>query len=165
MMPVHSDFFFCACALILGLVAGMRTVMAPAVFALALSRRPELVPPVSPAQWFTPLPLANLLGLAALGELVTDKLPRTPNRTAFGPFIARLVSGAVTGAAVVQVGRINLWFGVVCGAIGALVGTFGMFHVRRFVGRVTRIRDPFIGAMEDIIAIALAVSVVASLAV
>jgi hypothetical protein len=39
-----------------------------------------------------------------------------------------------------------------------------MFHARRYVGRITGIRDPWIGAMEDVVAVALAISVVASLA-
>jgi hypothetical protein len=43
------------------------------------------------------------------------------------------------------------------------VGTFGMFHARRFAGRVTGIRDPYIGAVEDVLAIAIAASVVAQL--
>lgn len=162
-MPVHSDFFFCASALALGLVAGMRSAMAPALLALMLSRRPELAPPLSPVQWFTFPPLAVLLALVALGELVADKLPRTPNRTALGPFLARIGSGAVTGAAFVQLGHLDAWLGAACGAAGAIASTFGMFHARRFVGGVTGIKDPWIGAMEDIIAIALAVSVVATL--
>ncbi len=162
-MPVHSDFFFYTAALVLGMVAGMRTMMAPAVLALTLSRRPEYAPAVAPAEWFALRPLAITFGLATLGELVADKLPWTPNRTALGPFVARLASGAFTGAVFVQIGRMDPWIGAALGALGALLSTFGVFHARRFVGRVTGIRDPFVGAMEDVIAIALASTVVAML--
>jgi uncharacterized membrane protein len=162
-MPVHSEFFFCVSALVLGMVAGMRTMMAPAVLALTLTRRPELVPLARPAQWFMLRGIAILLCIAALGELVADKLPRTPNRTAVGPLIARMLSGMITGAAVVEMGQMNPWAGAACGAIGAVIGAFGAFHARRFVGRATGIRDPYIGALEDVAAIAIAVSVVAQL--
>ena len=162
-MPIHSDFFFYASALVLGIVAGMRSMMAPAVLAIALSRRPELAPAVSPAQWFASRTLAIILGLASLGELIGDKLPWVPNRTSAGPLVWRLATGAITGAALVQLGHINSWIGAACGAIGALIGTFGGFHARRFMGRITGIKDPFIGALEDVIAIALAASVVALL--
>jgi len=162
-VPIHSDVFFYTCALVLGLVAGMRSMLPPAVLAITLTRRPEYAPASAPAEWFTLLPLAIILVIMALGELVADKLPRTPNRTALGPFIARLASGAIAGAVFVQIGHLNPWLGAACGAIGAAVGTFGAFHARRFVGRVTGIRDPFIGAAEDAVAIALAAIVVTTL--
>jgi len=162
-MPIHSEFFVCASAFILGVVAGMRSMMAPAVLALTLWRRPEYVPASAPAQWLALFPVAVVLGIAALGELVADKLPMTPNRIALGPFVARLVTGSITGAALVQVGGINPWAGAACGAVGAIAGTFGMFHARKFAGRVTGISDPYIGAIEDIVAIAIAATVVARL--
>ena len=162
-MPAHSDFFFYVSALILGFVAGMRSVMPLAVLSLTLARRPELVPGSAPAQWLTLRPLAILLGLSALGELVIDKLPRCPNRIALGPFVARLLLGGVAGAALVEMGRINPWIGAACGAIGAIVGTLVMFYLRRYAGRATGIRDPYIGAVEDVLAIAIASTVVAML--
>ena len=163
-MPVHSDFFFYVSALVIGVVAGMRTLMAPAIFSLTLSRRPELAPVTIPAQWFMLHGIAIILGLGALGELVVDKLRRTPNRTSLGPFVARIVSGAITGAAIVEMGQLNPWGGAALGATGAVIGAFGGFHARRFAGRKTGISDPFLGALEDVIAIAIAVTVVAQLA-
>ncbi len=162
-MPLHSEFFFCVSAFVLGVVAGMRSMMAPAVLALTLSRRPEYVPASAPAQWFALIPVAVVLCIVALGELVGDKLPMAPNRTALGPFVFRLVTGAITGAALVQLGGINAWAGAACGAVGAIAGTFGMFHARKLAGRVTGISDPYIGAIEDVVAIAIAATVVARL--
>lgn len=162
-MPVHSDLFFYTSAFLLGIVAGMRSMMAPAVLALTLSRRPELAPAAIPAQWFALRLTAIILGLAALGELVADKLPWIPNRIALGPFVVRLASGALTGAALVQMGQVNAWAGAECGGFGAILGTFGAFRARRSAGRVTGIRDPFLGAFEDVIAITIAATVVAML--
>jgi uncharacterized membrane protein len=162
-VPLHPALFFYTCALVLGIAAGMRSMMAPAVLAITLSRRPEYAPALSPVHWFTLVPVAVVLGIAALGELVADKLPATPNRTALGPFVARFASGAITGAAVVQIGQFNAWFGAACGALGAILSTFGAFHARRFVARTTSIGDPLLGGAEDIVAIALAASVMATL--
>src|SRR6185437_1658411 len=145
-MPLHSQFFFCISALALGVVAGMRSMMAPAVLALTLSRQPEYVPTSSPARWFALSPVAVILGIIALGA-----------------FVVRLATGSVTGAALVQLGGINPWAGAACGAVGAILGTFGMFHARKFAGRVTGISDPYIGAIEDVVAIAIAATVVAQL--
>ncbi len=160
-MPAHSVLFFFTAALLLGVVAGMRTFIAPAVLAIVLSRRPELVPAMSPAQWFTHPIVAILLGVGALGELAGDKLPKTPNRTALAPFAARVISGAISGAAIVQLGALNLWIGAACGAIGAAGSTLGMFHARIAAGRATGIMDRYIGAVEDVLAIAIAASVLA----
>ena len=162
-MPVHSDIFFYVAALILGFVAGMRSIMPLAVLALTLSRRPELTPAADPVRWLTLRPLAIILGLAAIAELVGDKLPRTPNRIALGPFVGRLLLGSLAGAALVQLGKIDPWIGAACGAVGAIVGTLVMFYLRRSAGRATGIRDPYLGVVEDVLSIAIASTVVAML--
>jgi uncharacterized membrane protein len=162
-MPIHSEFFFCTSAFLLGVVAGMRSMMPLAILAITMSRRPEIVPAAAPIQWFALRALAVIFGLAAIGEIIADKLPRTPNRTALGPFLARVASGAVVGAALVQIGHMNAWIGAGCGAVGAILGTFGAFHARRYAGRATGIRDPYIGALEDVLAIAIAGAVLAKL--
>ena len=160
-MPVHQATTLVAAALLLGFVAGMRTMTPPALLAITLTRRPELVPAVAPAQWFTHRILAIGFGLAALGELVGDKLPQTPNRTALGPFVARLASGGICGATLLQLAAMNPWLGAVCGAVGAAAGAIGMFHLRIAAARTTGIRDAYIGATEDVLAIAIAASVIA----
>jgi uncharacterized membrane protein len=162
-MPIHSDFFFYASALVLGVVAGMRSMMAPAVLAITLSRRPELVPAAAPAHWLALRPIAIILGVLALAELVVDKLPSTPSRTALGPFLLRLITGAVSGAALVQLGGISGWIGAGCGVVGAILGTFGAFYARRYVGRITGGRDTMVGVLEDVLAIAIAATVAAML--
>ena len=162
-MPAHSDFFFYISAALLGAVAGLRSMMPLAALAITMSRRPELVPALAPIRWFAIRAVAIVFGLAAIGEIIVDKLRRTPNRTALGPFVGRVVSGGIAGAAVVQLGHINPWIGAGLGVIGAILGTFGAFHARRWLGKTTGIRDPYIGALEDAIAIAVAAAVLARL--
>lgn len=162
-MPVHPFAVVLAIAFALGVVSGMRSFLAIAVVSVTLWRRPEVVPPVSPALWLARAPVAIVLALGALGELVADKLPWIGNRIALGPLAARLVTGALSGAAAAQVGHVAGWKGGVIGALGAAVGAFGFFHLRRWTGRVTRIRDAYVGAAEDVVALAIAATAVATL--
>lgn len=97
----------------------------------------------------------------ALGELVADQHPAIPSRTTLGPFAGRVVSGAVCGAAI-GASRGSAWLGGLAGVLGAVAGTLG--------GRVLRARmaDAFgrdrpAALVEDALALALAVAVVALL--
>ncbi len=163
LMPIHTDLFYIIAALLLGAVAGMRTMLAPAAVALTLWRRPELAPRVAPGSWLALPFVAVLLIIAALAELVGDKLPRTPNRTALAPFLARVISGGVVGAVVMQTGHMHAWLGALAGVVGAVVSTIGMFNARRAFGARTGIADPYVGALEDVIALAIAATVLAML--
>ena len=162
-MPVHSFAAVLAIAFALGVTSGMRSVLAIAVTAVTLWRRPEIVPPASPAFWLARAPVAIVVTAAALGELVADKLPWVGSRIAPGPLIARLVTGALSGAAAAQVAHVDGWKGGVVGAAGAIVGAFTFYHLRQWVDRVTGIRDPYIGAAEDLVALAIAATAMASL--
>ena len=159
-MPIHSAVFMLLAPLLIGAVCGMRTFLSPAILALVLSRRPELVPAVAPAHWFTHPAVAVALVIISLGELVGDKLPQTPNRTALAPFLARTISGAICGAAVAQVAGGNVWTAVMLGCVGAAAATFGMFHARRSLVRITRIPDPYVAAAEDVLGIVIAAAVI-----
>jgi uncharacterized membrane protein len=65
-----------------------------------------------------------ILTLLALGEFVGDQLPSTPSRKVPMQFAARIVSGAVSGAAIGTHGGM-LFAGAVAGAVGAVIGTLG----------------------------------------
>src|SRR4051812_17621689 len=108
---------------LIGAVAGLRTMTAPAAGSWAAwSGRPDLrdswlaflAHPIS--QWVLPL--------LAAGELVADKLPTTPSRKVPPSFAARIVSGALVGAAFGQAG-LGTFAGAALGVIGAVVGTLG----------------------------------------
>jgi uncharacterized membrane protein len=69
---------------------------------------------------FTPY----ILTLMAVGELVNDKLPKTPSRLIPPQFIARVVTSALCGLAIgLSAGGAIL--GLLAGIIGAVAGTFG----------------------------------------
>ncbi|MET0312965.1 MAG: DUF4126 family protein [Hansschlegelia sp.] len=110
-------------ALLIGVVAGLRTFMAP----MAVSWAAQLGWIDLSQSWlaflgyqWTPYVLTAL----ALVELVTDQLPSTPSRKVPPQFGARLVSGALSGAALGVAGG-SLMGGLVAGVVGAIVGTLG----------------------------------------
>lgn len=162
-MPAHSFAAALGVAFALGVVSGMRSFLAIGVTALTLWRRPEIAPPMAPASWLTHAPVAIVLAALALGELVGDKMPWVGDRIAPGPLVARMVTGAVSGAAAAQVAHVDGWKGGVVGAVGAVIGAFAFYHLRQWVDRATGIRDPFIGAAEDVLAFAIAATALATL--
>jgi len=90
----------------------------------------------------------------ALGELITDKLPKTPSRLVPPQFGARLVMGGLGGAAIgISQGRLAI--GLIAGLIGCIIGTFAGFKGRALLARVFG-RDLPAALLEDVLAIALA---------
>src|SRR5262249_13299731 len=89
-----------------------------------------------------------IVTLLAAGELVGDKLPTTPSRTAPAGLGARLVTGAITGGAIAG------GVGAALGAVGALIGTFGGYQARTGLVRALGTPDLPIALLEDAIAIA-----------
>ncbi len=115
-------------AFLIGAVAGLRTMTAPA----AVSWAAQLGWLGLGGTWLAFLGYAWtpwILSLLALVELVTDQLPSTPSRTVPVQFGARLVSGALTGAAIGVAGGV-IAGGLVAGIAGAIVGTLGGRAVR-----------------------------------
>jgi uncharacterized membrane protein len=94
----------------------------------------------------------------AIGELINDKLPKTPSRKTPPQFIARILSGSLAGG---TVGAANgsLITGVVAGAFGAVVGTYGGAAMR---GRLAAAfgKDLPAALVEDVFAVVLAVGAV-----
>lgn len=137
-------------ALLIGIVAGMRAMTAPAM-----------------VSWAAALGWIDLSGtwlaflgsvwarwiftLLALVELVTDQLPSTPSRTVPIQFGTRIATGALTGAAIGTSGGAMLG-GLCAGIVGAIVGTLGG---RAFRARLAKVfgSDRPAALIEDALAI------------
>src|SRR5260370_41485674 len=108
-------------ALLIGGVAGLRTLTAPTLVSWASHLgRLHL-----DATWLAFLGYAWtpwILTLFAAGELIVDQLPSTPSRTAPVGFGARIISGAVSGAAIGTAGG-TMVGGMFAGIAGAVLGT------------------------------------------
>jgi uncharacterized membrane protein len=103
-----------------------------------------------------------VLTILALGELVTDKLPSTPSRKIPIQFGARIVAGALCGAALTAPS--GAWIGgLVAGAIGAVIGTLVGADLR---GRLANAvgKDLPIALLEDVVAIGGAIFIVSRFA-
>jgi uncharacterized membrane protein len=75
-----------------------------------------------------------ILTLMAIGELVNDKLPKTPSRLIPPQFLTRIVTSALCGLAIGLSGN-GMIIGLVAGILGAVAGTFGGAKTRGFLAR------------------------------
>lgn len=98
--------------------------------------------------------------LFAAGELVADKTPKIPSRTTAGPLVVRMFSGGLCGAALAFAASLPLFEGVLLGVIGAVVGTFAGYYVRRSLTSSRRLPDLPVALVEDLIAVGLGLFVV-----
>jgi len=90
----------------------------------------------------------------AVVELIGDKLPKTPARTAPLGLIARIFLGGACGLALATSAGTSLSFSVLLATIGALVGTFVGYHSRRLIVTNAHVPDFAVAVAEDVIAIA-----------
>jgi uncharacterized membrane protein len=138
-------------AFLIGLFSGLRSLTPIAVTAWAA--RVGWLKLRTPLAWMGSLPAAIIFTLLALVELVTDKLPATPSRTAPPGLIARIVLGGLSGACVAIAGAQGLAAGAAVGIIGALVGCFGGYQVRTRLVKALRVPDFVIAVLEDLVTI------------
>lgn len=141
-------------ALLIGVVAGMRAMTAPAAVSWAAYLGMVKVagtPLAFMGAHITPY----IFTLFAIGELVNDKLPKTPSRKVPPQFVTRLVTGGLAGATI-GIGSGQLILGIVAGLVGAVAGIYGGSFLRSHLSEVTG--NPLIAALiEDSIAIILAI--------
>jgi len=147
-------------ATLVGIVAGLRAMTAPAA--------------MSWAAYFGWLPLQNtylsflgfaatpyLLTALAIAELISDQLPKTPSRKTPVQFGSRLVSGGLCGAAVGMSGGVMI-YGLAAGLVGAVIGTFAGAAVRMRLAKALG-RDLPAALVEDVVAVGGVALIVAAL--
>jgi uncharacterized membrane protein len=149
----HSGLKTLSAVISLGAVAGMRARLAPALFSRAASsyRKADFGDSLFASDY-----VPAVLGTLAVGELVGDKLPRTPNRTEIPGLAARIVSGAVVGGAVSAGYKKSVPAGIALGALAAVAAAYAGQNVRRAVSNKSGISSPLLGAVEDLIAVGIA---------
>jgi uncharacterized membrane protein len=137
-------------ALLIGVVAGLRSLTAPAVVAWG-GFLGWIDLHGTWASWVANIITAIVLTVLAVGELVNDKLPKTPARTALPIFAARIITGGFAGAVL---GAWPHWTFTALGAgvIGAVLGTLGGYQARKRLAAASG-RDLPIALLEDAVAI------------
>ncbi len=133
----------------IGVVAGMRSASAPAFTSHYFANNPSLFLDASPLKGLGLTATAHVLKFMAGGELIADKLPFVPARTAPGPLDARAVSGGVCGAAVFLAAGEPAETGAVIGAASAVASSFLFMNLRRVIGKAAKLPDPVVALAED----------------
>ena len=138
-------------AFLIGLFAGLRTLTPPAAVAWAVYL--GWLTLARPLSLIGSLPAVIILSVFAIAEIIFDKLPNTPNRTAPPGLIARIVTGGLTGACVSLGGGRSAFAGAALGVLGGIAGCFGGYEVRARLVKSLRLPDFNIALVEDLIAI------------
>lgn len=129
MTPIYTRIFA------LGAITGMRTMLGPAFVAEEASDNAR-----------------RLFRVLAAGELVGDKLPRTPSRLEPLGLTGRMLSGAGVGYVLCRRAGRSPWLGMALGAGAALAGAYGGYHARKALGEVLHVPDAAIAVGEDALA-------------
>ena len=138
-------------ALLIGVVAGLRSLTAPAVVAWAAFLG-WINLHSTWASWVANIITVIVLTVLAVGELVTDKLPKTPARTAPPSFGARIIMGGFAGAVIGAAWHFT-FSSLGAGVIGAVLGTLGGYHARKALVAARHGQDLPIALLEDAVAI------------
>jgi uncharacterized membrane protein len=134
--------------LALGAISGLRAASGPAFVGRAASRGDMDLGDTPLAFLGSPL-LSKALTIAQLGEIVGDKLPATPSRTALPPLFGRAASGGLVGAAAfISDGR-SATTGAALGSFAAVVAAFAGEKLRAIVGRKIGLPDAVVAVAED----------------
>src|SRR5258708_4970108 len=111
----------------IGVVAGLRSMTAPAVVAWA-AHLGWINLQGSPLASMGSTWAVGIFTVGALGEFVADQLPTTPARTAAVPLTARVVMGLLTGACLGVAGGASYWIGALTWPIPPIPGPFARFQ-------------------------------------
>jgi uncharacterized membrane protein len=139
---------------VLGMMTGLRS-MTPIAVVCWFAYTGHLPVGGTWAFWTGRLVTVVLFTLLAVGELTADKLPKMMNRTDPAPLVARLVFGGLVGAVAATGVLGSMFAGVLLGAVGALLGTFGGYLVRRQLVQWTGRPDWNIALIEDACAVVI----------
>lgn len=145
-------------ALAIGIVAGLRAMTAPA--AIAWAAWLGILPLLGTTLFFLAHIAAPILfTVAAIAELISDQLPKTPSRKVLPQFTARILMGGLSGAAI-GAAMGSMVGGLVAGVVGAVIGTYGGAWARaRLAGAFKR--DLPAALIEDAVAVGGAALIVA----
>jgi uncharacterized membrane protein len=108
------------------------------------------------AGWTGHFAVAVAITVLAAAELIGDKLPKTPSRTSPTPLLARMILGGLGGAICATAISGPGLEGVLLGSVGALVGAFSGYMLRREIVQRLGCKDWKVAVAEDLFTIAAA---------
>lgn len=138
-------------ALLIGVIAGLRAMTAPAVVAWgAMLGWIDVTDKWS--EWMAHPITVTVLTILLIGELITDQLPKTPSRKVPPQFIARLVTGGFAGA-VIGSAFFHTFSATGAGVVGAVLGTMAGAELRSRLASSNNGNDRPGAFIEDVIAV------------
>jgi uncharacterized membrane protein len=146
-------------ALGIGVVAGLRSLTAPAAVSWA-AHTGQLDLHGSALSFMGSSTAVAIFSFLAAAEFVADLLPKTPRRTMPGPLAARVLSGGLSGACLLTSSLQSPAAGVLLGGIGAVIGAYAGYEIRRRAVAKLRVKDIMVAVPEDAVAVALAYLIV-----
>jgi uncharacterized membrane protein len=156
-----KDSTVLALAASMGALAGLRSIVPPAILTHAASR--NLInlrgTPLSRLRGSKAVKIATAL---AVGEMVADKLPFAPSRLKPGPLAARAISGALCGAAIAASERGPIVAAAAIGAGAAIGGSFAGYHLRQLLNR--KLPDTVSALIGDAVTVASGAAIIDRLA-
>jgi uncharacterized membrane protein len=152
---IRSASAFVFPTLLMGAVAGLRSQLPGALLALAVRQGALPRGQRAPLRWLGKRWSLPLAALAAVGELLGDKLPWTPSRLAPVPLLGRLAGGSAAGAAIADAAGRPALAGAALGAAGAGIGSIVGYYARTSLSAATGIASPIAGVAEDLVSIGL----------
>jgi uncharacterized membrane protein len=138
-------------AALIGVIAGLRALTAPAVVAWGAFLG-WIDVDGKWSQWVAHPITVTVLTIFLLVELVTDQLPKTPSRRTPPQFITRLLTGAFAGAVIGSASH-HTFIGLGAGIIGAVLGTLGGAEARSRLAAANGGKDRPVAIGEDIVAV------------
>jgi uncharacterized membrane protein len=138
-------------AVLIGVIAGLRALTAPAVVAWgAFLGWIDVEGKWS--EWVAHPITVTVLTIFLVVELITDQLPKTPSRKTPPQFLTRLIMGAFAGA-VVGSAFYHTFSAIGAGIIGAVLGTLGGSEARTRLVTANGGRDRPVAVGEDVVAV------------
>lgn len=145
---------------LIGCVAGLRSMTAPAIVCAAAYLR-WIHPEGTPLAFMASAAALWVFAILAVGELIVDKLPNTPARTAPMGLIARAITGGLCGATLAASSNKSIALGAVLGAVGGIVGAYAGYNIRHGIVVHMNMPDIVIAVIEDLLTITGGLFVVA----
>jgi uncharacterized membrane protein len=141
-----------ALSLAIGVVAGLRSLTAPAMVSWAAQWN-WITLQSSSLSFLGSIRAAWIFTALALAELIADKLPFTPARTKPASLLFRLITGGLSGAALCVTAGESIILGAILGAVGAMAGAFAGYQLRHRLVTKRNAPDLLIAVIEDAVAI------------
>jgi uncharacterized membrane protein len=139
-------------ALGLGVVAGIRSMSAPALLSRAASRGGIEGIEGTPFAFLASPRAARILTVLAIGEALADKLPFSPDRISPPGLVGRIASGGLVGAALFAAAQRRTALGAGLGLLASAAASYPSYYLRVKTQERLGLPNWAVGLVEDALA-------------